>query len=235
MNTAMVETPDLSQRDVRQRDLVPPQKLAECHALVIGVGAVGRQAALQLAATGISRMTLVDDDHVATENLAPQGYFPDDLGRNKVEATAQMCRKLNPDMAIHLYPERFRRSSPKSLSCFNDADCKLVVFCCVDSITTRGIIWEAVKPFAAFFVDARMAAEIVRVLASDRPMDDVYYPTTLFESAEAYSGSCTAKSTIYCASIAAGLMLAQFTRWLRGLPVDRDLLVNLLAAEMTVA
>jgi sulfur carrier protein ThiS adenylyltransferase len=57
----------------------------------------------------------------------------------------------------------------------------------------------------------------------------------LFESAEAYSGSCTAKSTIYCASIAAGLMLAQFTRWLRGLPVDRDLLVNLLAAEMTVA
>jgi hypothetical protein len=30
-------------------------------------------------------------------------------------------------------------------------------------------------------------------------------------------------------------MLGQFTRWLRGLPVDRDLLLNLLAAEMTAA
>jgi sulfur carrier protein ThiS adenylyltransferase len=234
MNTSDVETPDLSQRDIRQRDLVPPQKLAGCHALVIGVGAVGRQAALQLAATGISRMTLLDDDHVAVENLAPQGYFPDDLGKTKVETTAEMCRKLNPDMAIDLCPERFRRSSPKCLSCFADADRKLAIFCCVDSITTRGIIWNAVKPLAAFFVDARMAAEVVRVLASDRPMNDVYYPTTLFESAEAYSGSCTAKSTIYCASIAAGLMLSQFTRWLRRLPVDRDLLLNLLAAELAV-
>jgi molybdopterin/thiamine biosynthesis adenylyltransferase len=235
MNSSMMETPDLSQRDIRQRDLVPPQKLAECHALVIGVGAVGRQAALQLAATGVPRMTLVDDDLVAVENLAPQGYFPDDLGRNKVAVTAELCQKLNPDLAIDLYPERFRRSSVKGLSCFTDADRKLVVFCCVDSITTRGIIWNAIKSSASFFVDARMSAEVVRVLASARPMDDSYYPTTLFESAEAYSGSCTAKSTIYCASIAAGLMLSLFTRWLRGLPVDRDILLNLLAAEMTAA
>ena len=41
----------LSDRDLRQRELVPPDKLASCHVLVIGVGAVGRQAALQLAAT----------------------------------------------------------------------------------------------------------------------------------------------------------------------------------------
>jgi sulfur carrier protein ThiS adenylyltransferase len=46
--------------------------------------------------------------------------------------------------------------------------------------------------------------------------------------------ACTARSTIYTASIAAGLMVSQFTRWLRGLPVERDLLLNLLAAELTV-
>jgi sulfur carrier protein ThiS adenylyltransferase len=79
-----------------------------------------------------------------------------------------------------------------------------------------------------------MAAEVVRVLASDRPMNDVYYPTTLFEPEQAYAGSCTAKSTIYTASIAAGFMVGQFTRWLRGLPVDRDLLLNLLAVELAV-
>lgn len=232
MSTSTTEAPDLSQRDIRQRDLVPPQKLAACHALVIGVGAVGRQAALQLSATGIPRMTLVDHDTVAIENLAPQGYFPDDLGKKKVEATAEICRKLNSDLAIDLCPERFRRSSPKTLPCFADADRNLAVFCCVDSITTRRIIWEAVKPFAAFFVDGRMAAEVMRVLASARPMDDVHYPTTLFEPERAYAGSCTAKSTIYTASIAAGFMVGQFTRWLRGLPVDRDVLLNLLACEL---
>lgn len=180
-------------------------------------------------------MSLIDHDLVAVENLAPQGYWPEDLDRPKVEATGDLCRKLNPQISIDLHPEKFRRSSVKGLGSFKLTNQKPVTFCCVDSIEVRKIIWESTKPLASLFIDARMAAEVVRVLASDRPMDDRYYATTLFESQEAYSGSCTAKSTIYSASVAAGLMLAQFTRWLRGLPVDRDILLNLLAAEMTAA
>ena len=63
-----------------------------------------------------------------------------------------------------------------------------------------------------------------------------HYPTTLFPEAEAYSGggTCTAKSTIYCANIAAGLMLSQFTKWLRKLPVESDIMLNLLAGEWLV-
>lgn len=233
--TSITELPDLSLRDIRQRDLVPPEKLAGCHALVIGVGAVGRQVALQLAATGVSRMTLIDHDVVAVENLAPQGYWPEDLGQAKIEATAQLCRKINPQIELDLHAERFRRSSVKSLDCCTRKDLKLAVFCCVDSIEVRAIIWEAVRNLTSFFVDGRMAAEVVRVLASDWPSNDSHYGKTLFPAAEAHTGSCTAKSTIYTASIAAGLMLSQFTRWLRGLPVDRDIVLNLLAAEMTVA
>jgi len=48
---------------------------------------------------------------------------------------------------------------------------------------------------------------------------------------EAHAGPCTAKTTIYCANIAAGLMLAQFTKWLRGVPVECDVQLNLLADE----
>src|SRR5207253_7129263 len=83
-------------RDARQRDLVPPDRLARCHAVVVGVGAVGRQVALQLAATGVPAMTLVDPDVVGVENLGPQAYFAAAVGRPKVEATADDCRKLNP-------------------------------------------------------------------------------------------------------------------------------------------
>ena len=206
---------------------------------MIGVGAVGRQVALQLAAMGIRSLTLVDFDTVDVVNLAPQGYAPEDLGKPKVQATAEWCRRLNPDLLVHATCERFRRSSPKTLECFVAQPelpaTRLAVFTCVDSINARGIVWEAVKDFAAFFADARMAAEVIRVLASDRPARDEHYPTTLFTEDQAYAGACTARSTIFTASIAAGLMLSQFTRWLRGLPLDRDLLLNLLASEMTAA
>ena len=61
-----------------------------------------------------------------------------------------------------------------------------------------------------------------------------HYPTKLFAAAEAYAGACTAKSTIYCANIAARLMVAQFAKFLRRLPVEVDVQVNLLASELMV-
>src|ERR1700733_13431333 len=102
-------------RDIRQRELIPPQKLAKVHAVVIGVGAVGRQVAMQLAATGVPAMTLIDHDIVAVENLAPQGYWPADLGVAKVEATGRLCRSIFPEIALTCHAERFRRSSARQL------------------------------------------------------------------------------------------------------------------------
>ena len=109
-----------------------------------------------------------------------------------------------------------------------------VVFCCVDSIVTRRMIWGSVRSSARFFVDGRMSAEVMRVLAVNDPGCDLAYERTLFAAEEAYVGACTARSTIYTASIAAGLMIHQFCKWLRNLPTEPDLTLNLLAAEMTV-
>lgn len=100
----------VSDRAIRQRDLVPPARLAACRALVIGVGAIGRQVALQLAALGVPRLTLCDNDVVSIENLAPQGYCPADLQVQKVVATRSACLQMHPEMAIEVVPERFRRS-----------------------------------------------------------------------------------------------------------------------------
>jgi molybdopterin-synthase adenylyltransferase len=56
----------------------------------------------------------------------------------------------------------------------------------------------------------------------------------LFAADEAQIGSCTARSTVYTASIAAGLLVHQFVRWLRNQPVDQDAQLNLLAGELIV-
>ena len=82
--------------------------------------------------------------------------------------------------------------------------------------------------------DTRMSAEVLRVITACDDKSRLYYPTTLFTAEEAHAGPCTAKGTIYCANIAAGFMLAQFTKYLRLLPVDPDIQVNLLASEIHV-
>ena len=213
------------QRYSRQQDIVPAERLSACKATVIGVGAIGRQVALQLAAMGISWLQLIDYDIVEESNLASQGYLEDDLSRPKVQATADLCQQINHSLEVHEVPNRFRRS----MSTGN------IIFCCVDAIEIRRLIWESVKDKAGFFCDGRMSAEVLRILTAYDSKSREYYPTTLFAAEQAYQGSCTAKTTIYCANIAAGIMLAQFTKWLRGLPVDPDVTLNLLSCELSVA
>jgi sulfur carrier protein ThiS adenylyltransferase len=48
------------------------------------------------------------------------------------------------------------------------------------------------------------------------------------------TGGCTSGGTYYAATIAAGLMVTQFVRWLRGEHVVGDQVVNLLAGEWSI-
>ena len=49
-------------RFARQADLVPQDPLNTLTATVIGVGAIGRQVALQLASLGVPNLRLLDFD-----------------------------------------------------------------------------------------------------------------------------------------------------------------------------
>lgn len=214
----------MDNRFSRQADIVPRERILDCKATVIGVGAIGRQVAIQLAAIGVPWIQLIDHDVVEESNIASQGYFEDDLMRFKVHATADICHRINPKLELYTINERFKRSA-LSGTC---------VFCCVDKIETRRHIWDAVKDKVNFFVDGRMSAEVLRVITACDEKSRQYYPQTLFAAQQAHAGPCTAKTTIYCANIAAGFMLAQFTKYLRLLPVDPDIQINLLAWELNV-
>lgn len=213
------------ERYSRQKDIVPAERISACKATIIGVGAIGRQVALQLTAIGIPKLQLIDFDYIEESNIASQGYMEEDLGKLKVEATAELCKKINSSIQIEVFPERFRRS----------LDVGNAVFCCVDSIQVRQLIWAAVGDSVVFFCDGRMSAEVLRILTACDSDSRNHYPNTLFATEQAYAGSCTAKTTIYCANIAAGLMVSQFTRFLRALPVDPDLQFNLLSSELSVS
>ena len=212
-------------RFTRQSGLVPADRLAELTATVIGVGAIGRQVALQLAAIGTPRLHLIDFDHVDATNVTTQGYLATDIGHSKVTATSRAIKQLDSSIAVDAVADRYRSKLPLGEA----------VFCCVDSISARSTIWRSARDRCGFWADGRMLGEVLRVLVACDADERSRYARTLFPQAEAQRGSCTSRSTIYSAGIAAGLMVHQFTRWLRSIPVDADTTLNLLAGEWSVS
>ena len=86
---------EVADRFVRQRELVPEDRLGQLRVSVIGVGAIGRQVALQLAAAGVRRLKLVDFDTVEWTNVTTQGFLAADVGRPKVDAASEaICSDL---------------------------------------------------------------------------------------------------------------------------------------------
>ena len=211
-------------RYARQEDLVPRDCLADIQATVIGIGAIGRQVSLQLAAIGVPRLQLVDFDVVDLTNVTTQGYYGSDVGMTKVLATLATIHQLDPTIQVEAVEDRYRSRMQTGQA----------VFCCVDSIDARAAIWRSAGSKCRFWCDGRMLGEVIRVLAVADNAGREHYPTTLFAQSEAQPGRCTARATIYAAGIAAGLMVHQFTRWLRGIPVDPDTSLNLLAGEWAV-
>jgi molybdopterin-synthase adenylyltransferase len=211
-------------RFIRQAELVPQKRLAALAATVIGAGAIGRQVALQLAALGARQIQLIDFDTVDSTNITTQGYCAADIGLLKVEATAQAIRGIDGSIDVITIADRFRPQ----------VEVGEAVFCCVDSIDSRSAIWRSVYNRCRFWADGRMLGETIRILVASDPDSRNHYPSALFPQSQAYTGSCTSRGTWYAAAIAAGLMVHQFTRWLRDLPPDRDSCVNLLASEWSV-
>lgn len=206
----------------RQRDLVPQARLAGLCVTVVGAGAIGRQVALQLAALGARRLELVDFDAVDATNVTTQGYRAGDVGVLKVEALAADLRQLDAELDVAIVADRWRPRRP-----LGD-----VAFCCVDRISTRAAIWRGGGVRTAFWADGRLRGDTVRVLTAGDAATRARYEQSLFPQAEAQMGACTAGGTIYAAAVAAGLLIAQFVRWLRGQPTASDLTLNLLADEL---
>jgi molybdopterin-synthase adenylyltransferase len=211
-------------RNLRQLDIVPDHKLLDLHCVVIGVGAIGRQVALQLTAMGARYLHLIDPDTVEEVNLATQGYKEADLGELKVVATGKECYGLNAEINLYTHDTLFQTAGLCSENLH-------AVFCCVDSITARQQIWRLVRAYKQFWVDGRMLGETIRVLCT-AGQHDKYYRTTVFPQKDALHGRCTARATIYSSNVVAGMMLAQFTRWLREEFYHPDILFNLATMDM---
>ena len=77
------------------------QRLLDAHVVLVGAGGIGAPAIQYLAAAGVGRLTLIDDDDVALSNLQRQVLFAtDDIGQPKVEAAEVAIALLNPEVRV---------------------------------------------------------------------------------------------------------------------------------------
>lgn len=83
------------------------QALLAAHVAVIGAGGIGAPALLYLAAAGIGRIRLIDDDAVSLDNLQRQVLFgTEDVGKGKAAIAARNLARLSSDTRIDALPRR---------------------------------------------------------------------------------------------------------------------------------
>lgn len=77
------------------------RRLLDSHVAVVGAGGLGSPSIQYLAAAGVGRLTLIDDDVVSLSNLQRQTLFATaDIGRRKVTVAAERVAALNPDVRV---------------------------------------------------------------------------------------------------------------------------------------
>lgn len=75
--------------------------LKRARVLIVGAGGLGAPVCLYLAAAGVGRITLADDDRVSLSNLQRQVIFrADDDGRAKSQAARAAMLALNPHVTV---------------------------------------------------------------------------------------------------------------------------------------
>lgn len=97
------------------------QKLKAASVLVIGAGGLGSPVLLYLAAAGVGRIGIVDDDAVSLSNLQRQVLYGEaDLGRPKVASAAVALGRLNHHVAVE--PHLVRLTADNAAALFSAYD-----------------------------------------------------------------------------------------------------------------
>jgi molybdopterin/thiamine biosynthesis adenylyltransferase len=108
-------------------------------ALVVGAGALGSVVGLYLAAVGVGRIGLVDDDEVELSNLNRQVlHYTPDVGVAKTASAAAKLRFLNPEVVVEEYPARLGPENAEALVLGQD-----VVVDGSDTFATRYLVNDA--------------------------------------------------------------------------------------------
>ncbi|CNI71204.1 thiamine biosynthesis protein ThiF [Yersinia massiliensis] len=109
------------------------QKLKQASVLIVGLGGLGSPAALYLAAAGVGKLWLADDDALEISNLQRQVlYRTADIGQSKAKLAQRQLQGLNPQIEAITLEQRLAGNTLTDAVAAAD----LVLDCC-DNMETR--------------------------------------------------------------------------------------------------
>ena len=107
--------------------------------LCIGAGGLGSSVLLYLAATGIGKIGIVDNDHVEKSNLQRQIiHETNTIGHLKIDSARERIKKINPNSELLTFAKRI--NSNNALEIIQEFD---VICDCSDNFGTRYLINDA--------------------------------------------------------------------------------------------
>lgn len=119
--------------------LAGQERLSAARVLVVGAGGLGSPILAYLAAAGVGRIGIVDDDVVDLTNLQRQIlYATADVDRSKAEVAAERLHALNPQIALDVIARRLDAGNAREIIRLYD-----VVVDGTDSFGSRYLINDA--------------------------------------------------------------------------------------------
>ena len=169
------------------------------HFHILGCGAIGSSAAIQIARSGGEKFTLYDNDKVSQENIGVSQYGFSDVGKHKVNALEYYLNEICDDPIIITEKDKFKNNS-QYIPHGND-----IIVLGFDNMSSRlqavEIACSVKKLKPLILVDGRMGAQTYQQYTFKRPSIDKY-KECWYEDKDASSEPCTAKATSYCSNMA---------------------------------
>ncbi len=142
--TAATESPEFLQRYSRHLllndvGIAGQRALRAARVALIGAGGLGSPVGLYLAAAGVGRISVIDDDVVERSNLQRQVLHRDaDIGRPKVDSARGSLLALNPDIEVIAIKQRLLADNVHTLLAGHD-----VIVDGSDNFATRYLVNDA--------------------------------------------------------------------------------------------
>ena len=194
---------------------------SECVYHILGCGAIGSSAALQLVRMGAEEFLLYDFDKVSEENIGVSQYNVADINQYKVQALRKHMLSINPEANVTAMPNRFDVFEYTGRE-------KNVLILAFDNMDSRKEAVEKAlktnhKPW--LLIDGRMGAEHYQQYTLLNPeLRD--YMKTWYSDEEGSSEPCNAKATAYCSNMSGSFIANQVRKALTDTPIDKEFFFN---------
>jgi len=182
---------------------------------ILGCGAIGSSAALQLARMGAAYFHLYDRDKVEDVNIGVSQYMQQDLGNAKVDALKGHLLGVNPEVIVDVHDGDF--------GVFYFQDHNDIVILGFDSMSARmeAMVTICSNPTTRpkCVIDGRMGAEHYQQYILPKPTLDQYVKVW-YSDELGDEEPCNAKATSYCSNMSGSFIANSVRKFITDSPLN---------------